>query len=66
MRKSFTFATLVICALTYSAKVFATDTITVALTAKAFQYTVLPIAQDRGYMKEERHRSETHLHASIA
>jgi NitT/TauT family transport system substrate-binding protein len=53
MRKSFTFATLVICVLTYSAKVFASDTITVALTAKAFQYTVLPIAQDRGYMKEE-------------
>jgi len=53
MRTSFNFATLVICALTYSAKVFATDTITVALTAKAFQYTVLPIAQDRGYMKEE-------------
>ena len=29
------------------------DTITVALTAKAFQYTILPAALDRGYMKEE-------------
>ena len=29
------------------------ETITVALTSKAFQYTVLPIAQDRGYFKEE-------------
>ncbi len=31
----------------------AADTITVALTAKAFQYTILPVAQERGYMKEE-------------
>ena len=29
------------------------DTITVALTAKAFQYTILPVALERGYMKEE-------------
>ena len=29
------------------------ETITVALTAKAFQYTILPVAQDRGYMKDE-------------
>jgi ABC-type nitrate/sulfonate/bicarbonate transport system substrate-binding protein len=27
--------------------------VTVALTSKAFQYTILPIAQDRGYLKEE-------------
>lgn len=31
----------------------AADTLTVALTAKAFQYTILPLAQERGYMKEE-------------
>jgi NitT/TauT family transport system substrate-binding protein len=29
------------------------ETLTVALTSKAFQYTVLPIAQDRGYLREE-------------
>ena len=29
------------------------ETITVALTAKVFQYTILPVALDRGYMKEE-------------
>jgi len=31
----------------------AVDTITVALTSKAFQYVPLVIAQERGYMKEE-------------
>jgi len=36
-----------------SSTLFAADTITVALTAKAFQYTILPLAQERGYMKEE-------------
>ena len=29
------------------------ETITVALTSKAFQYTILPVAQERGYMKKE-------------
>src|SRR4051812_12459912 len=29
------------------------EIVTVALTSKAFQYTILPIAQDRGYLKEE-------------
>lgn len=29
------------------------ETVNVALTSKAFQYTILPIAQDRGYLKEE-------------
>jgi NitT/TauT family transport system substrate-binding protein len=33
--------------------VYGQETVTVALTSKAFQYTILPIAQDRGYMKEE-------------
>src|SRR5215208_4514108 len=31
----------------------ALDTVTAALTSKAFQYVPLVIAQDRGYMKEE-------------
>jgi ABC-type nitrate/sulfonate/bicarbonate transport system substrate-binding protein len=31
----------------------ALETISVALTSKALQYVFLPIAQDRGYMKEE-------------
>jgi ABC-type nitrate/sulfonate/bicarbonate transport system substrate-binding protein len=29
------------------------ETVTVALTSKAFQYTILLVAQERGYMKEE-------------
>jgi ABC-type nitrate/sulfonate/bicarbonate transport system substrate-binding protein len=29
------------------------ETVSIALTSKAFQYAVLPMAQDRGYMKEE-------------
>ena len=31
----------------------ALDTVTAALTSKAFQYVPLVIAQERGYMKEE-------------
>ena len=31
----------------------ALDTLSVALTSKAFQYVPLVIAQERGYMKEE-------------
>jgi ABC-type nitrate/sulfonate/bicarbonate transport system substrate-binding protein len=31
----------------------ALETVTAALTSKAFQYVPLVIAQDRGYMKEE-------------
>ena len=53
MRK--TFACL-LCALAIfiSAQLtLATETITVALTSKAFQYTIIPIAQERGYFKEE-------------
>jgi NitT/TauT family transport system substrate-binding protein len=29
------------------------EPVTVALTSKAFQYTILPIAQERGYLKDE-------------
>lgn len=32
---------------------FALETLTAALTSKAFQYVPLVIAQERGYMKEE-------------
>lgn len=32
---------------------FGLETLTVALAAKAFQYVIFPIAQERGYMKEE-------------
>ena len=32
---------------------FSLETLSVALTSKAFQYVVLPLAQERGYMKEE-------------
>jgi NitT/TauT family transport system substrate-binding protein len=39
--------------LVFARAAFALETITVALTAKAFQYTILPVALDRGYMKEE-------------
>ena len=35
------------------APAIALETINVVLTSKALQYVFLPIAQDRGYMKEE-------------
>jgi hypothetical protein len=35
------------------APAIALEPINVALTSKALQYVFLPIAQDRGYMKEE-------------
>jgi len=50
----FAFLTSLISVVIFAAStLFATDTVTVALTAKAFQYTILPVAQERGYMKEE-------------
>ena len=39
--------------LTAPAPALALDTVTAALTSKAFQYVPLVIAQERGYMKEE-------------
>ena len=39
--------------LIFAQAAWALETITAALTAKAFQYTILPVAQERGYMKEE-------------
>jgi NitT/TauT family transport system substrate-binding protein len=41
------------CSFMTPSRVFGLETVTVALTSKAFQYTVLPIAQGRGYMREE-------------
>ena len=46
--------TVLLVALLASAQVaLALDTVTAALTSKAFQYVPLVIAQERGYMKEE-------------
>jgi ABC-type nitrate/sulfonate/bicarbonate transport system substrate-binding protein len=53
MSKSALVVRLIFATIFFYSTVFATDTITVALTAKAFQYTILPLAQERGYMKEE-------------
>ena len=53
MSKSALIASFIFAAALSSSPVFAADTITVALTAKAFQYTILPLAQERGYMREE-------------
>ena len=47
------FICLAICLTTSAGVGYAQETVTVALTSKAFQYTILPIAQDRGYLKEE-------------
>lgn len=45
---------LIVCWLLLPARAaFSLETLGIALTSKAFQYVVLPIAQDRGYMKEE-------------
>ena len=41
------------CWLVIPAPAIALETINVVLTSKALQYVFLPIAQDRGYMKEE-------------
>ncbi len=48
--RSFSF---VMCMGISSGLAYGQETVTVALTSKAFQYTILPIAQDRGYLKEE-------------
>ena len=53
MSKSALIASFIFAAALSSSPVLAADIITVALTAKAFQYTILPLAQERGYMKEE-------------
>lgn len=53
MPKALQFTILMILLFGRSTISFALDTITIALTAKAFQYTILPVALERGYMKEE-------------
>ena len=55
MRKGTTsvFATLLACSFMIPSPAFSLETVSVALTSKAFQYVPLVIAQERGYMKEE-------------
>src|SRR5215470_2861183 len=47
------FVSLLMCWFLIPAPAMALETINVVLTSKALQYVFLPIAQDRGYMKEE-------------
>ena len=53
MLKTLTAAALLVFAALSGRPAAALDTLSVALTSKAFQYVPLVIAQDRGYMKEE-------------
>jgi NitT/TauT family transport system substrate-binding protein len=53
MRKCYSAMIFVIIILASSRHANALDTVTAALTSKAFQYVPLVIAQERGYMKEE-------------
>lgn len=53
MRIAQTLAASVMIALATATSAFALEPITIALTAKPFQYTPLAVAQERGYMKEE-------------
>jgi ABC-type nitrate/sulfonate/bicarbonate transport system substrate-binding protein len=49
------FVVLLLAAVTalWARPAFSLETVTAALTSKAFQYVPLVIAQERGYMKEE-------------
>jgi NitT/TauT family transport system substrate-binding protein len=52
--KFFPLSIVVVSCLSLAARLaYGQETVTVALTSKAFQYTILPVAQERGYMKEE-------------
>jgi len=53
MRKNLAIILLAIPLILPVRTLFALETLSVALTSKAFQYVPLVIAQDRGYMKEE-------------
>ena len=53
MRKTIMSGLILACWFVTTPVAFGMETLSVALTSKAFQYTVLPIAQDRGYMREE-------------
>lgn len=44
---------LLLCLLSKTTSSLALEPVTIALTAKPFQYTPLAVAQERGYMKEE-------------
>ena len=53
MLKTLTAAALLVFAALSGRPAVALDTLSVALTSKAFQYVPLVIAQDRGYMKDD-------------
>jgi ABC-type nitrate/sulfonate/bicarbonate transport system substrate-binding protein len=53
MSKKIRLALVALCLLGLSSSAYSLDTITIALTAKPFQYTPLAVAQERGYMKDE-------------
>jgi len=53
MRKTMRWVFLISCLLLPTRVAFSLEPLTVALSAKAFQYAIFPIAQERGYMKEE-------------
>ena len=53
MRKVVLWVASITLIFTMSRPALALETLTAALTSKAFQYIPLVIAQDRGYMKEE-------------
>jgi NitT/TauT family transport system substrate-binding protein len=53
MSKKIGWVLVALCLLGLRGSAYSLDTITVALTAKPFQYTPLAVAQERGYMKDE-------------
>ncbi len=53
MRKIMGWVSLTICLLLPVEVAFSLEPLTVVLASKAFQYVIFPIAQERGYMKEE-------------
>jgi NitT/TauT family transport system substrate-binding protein len=53
MRAALAGLSLVSCLMLSAQAAQAVETVTLALVAKSFQYVIFPIAQERGYMKEE-------------
>ena len=53
MRETMTWVFLMTCFLLPSRLAFSLETLTVTLPSKAFQQVIYPIAQERGFMKEE-------------
>ncbi len=52
-RKKSHWLLIIACLLLPSGKASSMETLTIALTSKVFQYVIFPIAQDRGYTREE-------------